>query len=365
MKIPAESLMALKQFGYTEREAEFLYIVAVHSGFFLQRQFTQHVDVAGRGPATYFIKKAIQNKHVREHLPERGTQKIYHLFSRSLYAALGKENSRHCKPGRYGLLDKAAVRLLGLDFVLAHLDRHYLEEEAEKVAYFTVERRISNETLPAKVFHGQNGSETCRYFFEKFPIFLSGNTDVPLANFTYIEDDIRSVQTFASFVQRYRPLFKALGNSFRLVFVSNSTQSFQLARDIFVRSLSATQRGHENQQISRFFWLRKMAEEKRFKELVQKDVIEWQRGLKRYSDAECQSQYQSWKQTGKLPEAEPQLLVQDPGRQVETFLAVPNVVRLGPSAVGEAAQSTAQLPAGQRRAQGVFQHDGTTRNELK
>jgi hypothetical protein len=350
MKISAESLAALKQFGYTEREAEFLYIVAVHSGFFLQRQFTHHVDVAGRGPATYFIKKAIQKKHVREHLPERGTQKTYHLFSRSLYAALGKENSRHRKSGRYGLLDKAAVRLLGLDFVLAHLNRNYLEEEAEKVAYFTVERRISNETLPAKVFHGQNGSETRRYFFEKFPIFLSEDAAAPLTTFTYIEDDIRSVQTFASFVQRYRPLFEALGNSFRLVFVSNSTQSFQFARDIFVRSLSATQRGRESQQLARFFWLRKMAEEKRFKELVQKDVVEWQRGLKRYSDPEFQSQYQNWKRTGKLPEEEPQLLVHDPGRQFETFLAVPNVVRLGPSAVGEAAQSPAQLPGGQRRA---------------
>ena len=107
--------------GTREREAEFLYIVAVHSGFFLQRQFTQFVDVAGRGPATYFIKKAIQKQHVREHLPERGTQKIYHLFSRTVYAAIGKENSRHRRPGRYGLLEKAAVRLLGLDFVLAHL----------------------------------------------------------------------------------------------------------------------------------------------------------------------------------------------------------------------------------------------------
>src|SRR6266852_5049715 len=347
MKFPAESIIALKEFGYTKREAEFLYIVAVHSCFVLQRQSTHRVDVAGRGPATYLIKRAIQKKHVREHLPERGTQKIYHLFSRSLYAALGKENSRHRKSGRYGLLDKAAVRLLALDFVLAHLDRHYLEEEAEKVAYFTVELRISNETLPAKVFHGQNRSETCRYFFEKFPIFLSEDAVAPLANFTYIEDDIRSVQTFASFVQRYRPLFEALGNSFRLVFVSNSTQSFQFARDIFVRSLSATQHGRESQQLARFFWLRKMAEEKRFKELVQKDVVEWQRGLKRYSSPEYQSQYHNWKQTGKLPEAEPQLLVHDPGRQFETFLAVPNVVRLGPSAVGEAAQSTAQLPAGQ------------------
>lgn len=350
MKIPVESIAALKQFGYSEREAEFLYIVAVHSGFFLQRQFMQHVDVAGRGPATYFIKKAIQKKHVREHLPERGTQKIYHLFSRSLYAALGKENSRHRKPGRYGLLEKASVRLLGLDFVLSHLEGHYLEEETEKVAYFALQQRISEETLPAKIFHGQKGAETRRYFFEKFPIFLSADSYAPLVNFTYIEDDIRSLQTFTSFVQRYRPLFDELGTNFRLIFVSNSTQSFPFARQLFTSSLSASQRDRENQQLGRFFWLRKMAEEKRFKELAHKDVIDWQRGLKRYSDPEHESHYQSWKQTGKLPEVEPGRFVFDPRRQFETFLAIPNVVRLGPSAVGGAAQSTAQLPAGQRRA---------------
>jgi len=48
MNLPAESIAALKGFGYTQREAEFLYIVAAHSGFFLQRHFTQFVDVAGR-----------------------------------------------------------------------------------------------------------------------------------------------------------------------------------------------------------------------------------------------------------------------------------------------------------------------------
>lgn len=350
MKVPAESLTALKQFGYTEREAEFLYIVAVHSGFFLQRQFTQFVDVAGRGPATYFIKKANQKQHVKEHLPERGTQKIYHLFSRSVYAAIGKENSRHRRPGRYGLLDKAAVRLLGFDFVLANPDRQYLEEEADKVDYLTVERRISKDVLPAKVFRGDKGSETRRYFFENFPMFLSQDGDSTIVTFTYIEDDIRSLQTFTSFVQRYRPVFEALGDGFKFIFVSNSTQSFQFARDLFARSLSAGQRGREEQHLARFFWLRRMAEEKRFKELAHKDVIDWQRGLKLYADTEYESQYQTWKQTGKLPESEPQIVAGNPSQQFETFLALPNVVRLGASAVSETAQPAAQSSAGQRLA---------------
>lgn len=350
MNLPAKSIAALKGFGYTQREAEFLYIVAAHSGFFLQRQFTQFVDVAGRGPATYFIKKAIEKQHVREHLPERGTQKIYHLFSRSVYGAIGKDNSRHRRPGRYGMLEKAGVRLLTLDFILANPDRQYLEEESDKVHYFIRQRSISAEILPVKVFPGAERKETRRYFFENFPIFLGLTDGSPVVNFTYIEDDIRSIQTFRSFVERYRPLFEVLANRFKLIFVSNSAQSFQLARNAFARSLSPAEREREHQQLARFFWLKNMAEEKRFKELTHKDVIEWQRGVRRYSDPRYETQFQTWKQTGKLPESNKHSVLCNTGQQFATFLALPATVRLTSSAATETAQSSAQLPAQERPA---------------
>ena len=96
-----------------------------------------------------------------------------------------------------------------------------------------------------------------------------------------------------------------------------------------------------------------MAEEKRFKELAHKDVIEWQRGLKRYSDAKYESQYQIWKQTGKLPEIECGAEISSPGEHFETFLVVPNLGRRAPSAVGEAAQSSAQFAERDRSTQGA------------
>lgn len=274
MKIRPDAIAALTEFGYTTREAEFLCIVAAHSGFFLQRQFMQFVDVAGRGPATYFLKKALERRHVREHLPERGTQKVYHLFSRTVYAAIGKANSRHRRPGRYGLLEKAAVRITGLDFVLAHLDHHYLEEESDKARYFTETQEIPMESLPTKVFRGQDDTERCHCFVENFPISVSSMGRTGITNFTYIEDEIRSLQTFCSFVQRYRPLFEALSDRFKLTFVSNSTRSFSSAREAFIRQLSRTDQQSEQRVLARFFWLRKMAEEKRFKELNHKDVID-------------------------------------------------------------------------------------------
>ena len=332
MNIAIEWIDALEQFGYTAREAEFLYIVAAHSGFFLQRQFMTFVNVSGRGPATYFLKKAIQKQHVREHRPERGTQKIYHLFSRDIYAAIKKENSRNRKPGRYGLLEKAAVRVLGLDFVLGHLDYQYLEEERDKVSYFIDAKGVAKEALPAKIFRGQDGTETRRYFVENFPIFVPVRVLPTVANLTYIEDEIRSLRTFASFIERYQPLFTALDRNFKLIFVSNSTRSFQSAREIFVSLLSGARQVKEQGQLARFFWLRKMAEEKRFKDLAHKDVIDWQRGLKQYSNSSYEGQYQNWKQTGKAPEIERSAVVSNPSDQFETFLILPRLGRLGLSA---------------------------------
>ena len=39
MNIPPEHLAALRNLGYTDTEARFLYLVATHSGYFTQRQY--------------------------------------------------------------------------------------------------------------------------------------------------------------------------------------------------------------------------------------------------------------------------------------------------------------------------------------
>ena len=177
-----------------------------------------------------------------------------------------------------------------------------------------------------RLFCGKSGAESRRYFPEKFPMFLSTGASGPLINFTYMEDETLSLHSFSVFVKRYRPLFCTLGGNFKLIFVSSSTRNFHAARRVFVKRLSAIANGGESRKLARFFWLRKMAEEKRFKELADQDVIDWRRGVKRYGDPLHESQYQHWKQTGNLPEPKPQgAVVPDPGRQFESFLSIPNV----------------------------------------
>jgi len=52
MNIPQCQIEALTAFGYTQSEARFLYIVAMHSGYFTARQFLVFVD-AKRGYRTH------------------------------------------------------------------------------------------------------------------------------------------------------------------------------------------------------------------------------------------------------------------------------------------------------------------------
>ena len=352
MNIPVERINALVAFGYTEREAEFLYTVATFSGFFVQRQFASYLGINGRGPVTDLIAKALQKEHAREYRAERGSRKMYHLFSHSLYAAIGKENSRNRKVGRYGLLDKPSIRILTLDFVLAHSHEHYLEEEADKLEYLTKHEHISLEVIPTHTFVGKNGSQTRRYFIERFPIFVSDNANSSVA-FTYIEDEVRSLQTFGSFLQRYRPLLEAGQGRFKLIFGSDSGVSFSSVERLFRQVFSPVQHQRQIRQLKRFFWLRKMAEEKRFKELVQRDLVEWQQGVKRYAGAEYESQYEVWKKTGALPDLAVSTATQIKLPEVETCLISPYWVQTPMSGVLEAAPSDAPSNAPRQPVQGA------------
>ena len=150
MTIPRDQIEALKAFGYTEDEARFLYLVATHSGYFLARQFLSFVG-AKRGYRTHSLtQKLITQGHasMREY---RRNGCIYHLYSRKLYAQIGRENLRNRRRHR---LEAIKTRLLSLDFILANQGYQYLEGESEKLAHFTEVLHIQKQCLPVKLYTG-------------------------------------------------------------------------------------------------------------------------------------------------------------------------------------------------------------------
>jgi len=170
MNFPADHIERIREFGYTESEARFLYIVAVHSGYFTLGQFRAFTGTAYGKRPTSFAEKVLKRGHatIRDYM-RRGS--IFHLFSRTIYGQIDKDSLRNRKRHSFEFMRS---RLVLLDFVLANQDLKYFETEQDKVRFFCDELGVPKDSLPAKVYEGSPDSKpTLRYFVDKFPLFLS------------------------------------------------------------------------------------------------------------------------------------------------------------------------------------------------
>jgi hypothetical protein len=220
-----DPISSLEAVGYLEREASFLYLVAVHSGYFLRRQFSHFIRNNSGAAASRFLEKTLRLQHVR--IIECGQGRhVYHLAAKPVYEALGRPDSqnRRLKGDLY-----IKSRLMILDFLLTHLDVHVLESEAGKVDFFTTQCGIRSELLP-RSYAGR-----VMYFPDGFPILLS-KTGIP--SFTFFDEGQMTSTCFERYLRQYQPLFVALGE-FELVFISGSESNSARARAVFYRFLPA------------------------------------------------------------------------------------------------------------------------------
>src|SRR6266700_3251308 len=294
MNIKPEHVHALAKLGYTEREAQFLYIVATYSGHFLRRQFSEFTG-AVRGRADHeFLSEAIKRGHVREFPYTGDHSKRYHLYARIVYRAIGKENSANRKPGSEA---KTNLKLRILNFVLDNPGEDYLEEEQDKVRYFAVEKEISQTLLPAIVYENDSGSEkTFRCFADKFPLFVSqANSKArSLITFTYFEDDFETSSRFAAHLKSYKPLLKALDGPYRFIYVSDESNRFDRAEKQFNAMLADPDGQTYYPTLSAYFRLRKLWQEKRYEKFADSDYVALNRGEKKFSNPEHEQLYQQW-----------------------------------------------------------------------
>ena len=63
MNFPTDHIERIKEFGYTESEARFLYIVAVHSGYFTLGPFRAFTGTAYGKRPTSFAEKVLNRGH--------------------------------------------------------------------------------------------------------------------------------------------------------------------------------------------------------------------------------------------------------------------------------------------------------------
>jgi len=218
-----DPIPALQSFGYTDREAAFLYLVAAHSGYFLRRQFDYFIDRNKGSIAMNFLKKARAAGHIEVFTYKQGWR-VYHLCSRSIYRLLDDAESQLRR--RKGDAHVRA-RLMALDYVLEHEADHFLESEADRVRFFDRVRGIS-----PKLYANEYGK--LHPMLAAFPVALADRErpSQSLVRFAFIDEGLLSIGKFVRFLSEADPLLRALGN-FEVIYVALSDFSFHAARAAF------------------------------------------------------------------------------------------------------------------------------------
>ena len=244
-----ERIDMIRSFGYTSREAAFLELVALHSGYFLRRQYNEFLGRKRGGTAATLICKALQKGHVRVE-PSCDRTSIYHLRRRAFYERIGEPENRHRRRrGTVGIASKVVT----LDAILQMRDVAWLATEAEKRAFFERDLSIPSLFLPSRKPGG--AQKSFRYFVERSPIGVvrTGPSAPPVALFIYTDPGSNTVG-FETFLNRHQSLFACLPR-LRVVHASPSPYRLDAARqafDVFNQDLASRRPAIIEAKVDRF-----------------------------------------------------------------------------------------------------------------
>lgn len=298
-----EAIPVMERLGYSPEEAEFLCLAAIHSGYFVRRQFNDFVGQGRGGAAHRFIEKLLGRHHAR-YTRYRLNHVIYHVRAKKIYNRLGQTDNRNRR-------EKAPLtikrKLMSLDFVLAHRKERFLATEFEKVAYFTGERGVPLGDLPLRryVSH-RSGTATARYFVDKLPMYITVSEDTlssPVVHFAYVDEGAETLQGFETFLAQYKPLFEALG-AFELVYVATGAPKWQEAERLFHRTFTAScvadgrPPDPEILRLLDFFKTRRKVDLKELQGLNTGRIIQLRDERKEFSGAEFEALYEAWVRGG-------------------------------------------------------------------
>jgi len=284
-----ESAAALRRFGYTAREASFLATAALHSGYFLARQF-----LPARGKAAdQFCRKVLNLAHGTA-VSYVNRTRLFHLSAKPIYAALGQSDNRH---RRRRDPDQIVAKLMALDFVLQHPGFDFLPTEDDKLRFFLGERGLSKSALPTKIYAGK-GSNTSRFFVDKYPIRLDPATGK--IAFCFIDDNLFVGLGFSTWLTQYAPLIRALGNDAEVVYVAACAEVFRDASRLFVAQFPSTS-APESPDLLAYFETRKRLEITQFRGSSKAEIDAYKAVRRAYIAPRFEALYTAW--LGSTPQS--------------------------------------------------------------
>lgn len=286
-----DAITIFRRLGYEANEASFLALAAIHSGYFVRRQYADYLGLGRGGNEQRFVEKLLQKGHAsftRYHL----NKVVYHIRAKSIYNRLGQTDNRNRRDKAPRTLKR---KLLCLDFVLAHKGQRFLATESEKVAYFTADREIPLADLPVRrYFSREAAGPTDRYFVDKLPIFVDDSfPSAPVVHFAFVDEGAETLQGFETFLEQYRALLS--GVRFEVVYVADRSTWFEKAAKLVANiGGSATPFTPEAFELVDYFQVRRKFEARDFAGLDTDRIVRYREQKRQYSDAAHESLYRRW-----------------------------------------------------------------------
>ena len=228
-----ERARALEPLGFTPRQARFLTLVALHSGYCVRRQYETFAGVRYGKNVRDFLDGLVDRRLADRFVSRADRGHIYHLNSRTLYRLLDQENSRHRRTASAAF---AARKLMLLDYVLAHPGVEWLATEAEKLALFSDRLGVPRTALPQVTFTARaGGTPTVRYFPHKWPSALVG--EPPVMHFVALVTDGLG-RTFEQFLGDHAALLRQLPAWTVIAIAPRTSSGLATCQDAFRRFLA-------------------------------------------------------------------------------------------------------------------------------
>ncbi|MEI9980909.1 MAG: hypothetical protein WDN23_18270 [Edaphobacter sp.] len=236
MSVLYDPIAELQKLGYTEREAAFLYLVGMHCGYFLRRQFLHFLRREDGAMVQRFLVKSMEREHIHAIEYAHGRH-IYHLRSKTIYRILDQENSQN---RRTKADTEIKARLMQLDYLLDHFGEPFLETAERKVQFFHDKLSIPIELLPRIVYRGASIADTqTRYFADRFPISVQAAMgNAPLVRLVYIDAGLRSIASFARWLEERTAFLRALKRA-EIVYTADTAHNFAAGEQEFLRRFPA------------------------------------------------------------------------------------------------------------------------------
>jgi hypothetical protein len=284
----------LLAYGYTRTQAVWLRLVMLHAGVFLRRQYLAFPRTRISGSVDQRLLRRLLNQGHARQLPYHGRERLYHIYARPLYAAIGHEHLRHRRRMAPWL---TAVHLLLLDFIIAE-PGEYLESEELKVRRF-IELGVSRDALPHRVYRSARvpTKTTTRYFVEPYLIAIHERR----ARFIIPDLSPRSAAPMREFLLRYGALLEKIADV-EVVYVTPRAESADTAERLYRRFAS----GHDQtdlptiELLDELFRVRASLEERAYGRLTREALDRYEVWAGRLSGHEYDELYQTWRQGGVI-----------------------------------------------------------------